>query len=229
MERGGRAPPRRKPRPTSVSRSLDGAPGSPSPAARAEHADRSPPPTTRPPARGPAASSAASIPGSQLLAHLVAGALDRHPRVLPDRLVDRADRTLTQLVVVLPWCRHDSTLLKRSRPSTKPGAVHAGATGSIGTTISLQTDCFKAVRALVRAGDLPLAQAFQRRINDVIEELVAVSVFPAAKWVESRLTGIDLGPCRAPFAELNAEGQRRLDALVERIDDDVAAARAVLG
>lgn len=63
----------------------------------------------------------------------------------------------------------------------------------------------------------------------MIEELVAVSVFPAAKWVESQLTGIDLGPCRAPFAEIDAEGQRRLRSLVERIADDAAAARSALG
>lgn len=62
----------------------------------------------------------------------------------------------------------------------------------------------------------------------MIEELVAVSVFPAAKWVESQLTGIDLGPCRAPFAEIDVEGQRQLGALVERIADDAAQARAVL-
>ena len=48
---------------------------------------------------------------AQLLADLVAGPLDWDPRVLLDRLVHSADRTLTQLVVVLPWCRHDSTLL----------------------------------------------------------------------------------------------------------------------
>lgn len=56
-----------------------------------------------------------------------------------------------------------------------------------------------------------------------------MSVFPAAKWVESQLTGIDLGPCRAPFAEIGAEGQRRLRSLVERIADDAAAARSALG
>ena len=124
---------------------------------------------------------------------------------------------------------HPTMHLINGFDETYLAATVAGATGSIGTTISLQTDCFKAVRALAGAGDLAGAQGFQRRINDVIEELVAVSVFPAAKWVESQLTGIDLGPCRAPFAEIGAEGQRRLRSLVERIADDAAAARSALG
>ncbi|MFT3888807.1 MAG: dihydrodipicolinate synthase family protein [Arachnia sp.] len=107
-------------------------------------------------------------------------------------------------------------------------ATVAGATGTIGTTVSLQVDCFKAVRALVRRGDLARAQEFQRRINDVIEVLVDVGVFPAAKWVESRLTGVDLGPCRAPFAEVDADGARRLEGLVERIGQDAEEARAAV-
>jgi IS30 family transposase len=50
------------------------------------------------------------LPRGSDLSNLVEGASDRHPRVLPDRLVHRADRTLTQLLAALPQCRYDSTL-----------------------------------------------------------------------------------------------------------------------
>ncbi len=104
-------------------------------------------------------------------------------------------------------------------------ATVAGATGTIGTTVSLQIDSFKAVRALVRAGDVAGAQEFQHRINDVIEELVAISVFPAAKLVESQITGVDLGPCRAPFSPVAEAGQQRLRVLMRRMQADALRAR----
>ncbi|MFV0429014.1 MAG: dihydrodipicolinate synthase family protein [Arachnia sp.] len=107
-------------------------------------------------------------------------------------------------------------------------ATVAGARGSIGTTISLQVDCFKAVRALLAAGDVAGAQQFQRRINDVIEELVAINVFPAAKWVEARLSQLDLGPCRAPFAPVMPADTHRLGALIEQMREDARLAQAEL-
>lgn len=107
-------------------------------------------------------------------------------------------------------------------------ATVAGATGSIGTTVSLQIDCFKAVRSLAQAGNLTAAQEFQHRINDVIEELVAINVFPAAKFVESELTGINLGPCRAPFQEIDPDGKDKLRALMGRMEGDARLAREAL-
>lgn len=107
-------------------------------------------------------------------------------------------------------------------------ATVAGAGGAIGTTISLQADAFKAARALLAAGDIVGAREFQARINHVIEELVAVSVFPAAKWVESRLSDLELGPCRAPFGPVGEAGEGRLTRLLETMSVDREAAVAVL-
>ncbi|GAB3816105.1 N-acetylneuraminate lyase [Tessaracoccus terricola] len=107
-------------------------------------------------------------------------------------------------------------------------SLAAGATGSIGTTISMQTDTFKAVRAHYRAGRLDEARRFQERINDAIETLVDVGVFPAAKWVEAELTGLPLGPCRAPFQPVPAQATERLRELVTTVTATNAEARESL-
>ena len=102
-------------------------------------------------------------------------------------------------------------------------AIAAGARGTIGTTVGMQVELFAAVRRLVGAGDLAGAQRVQAMINDVVAELVAVDVFPAAKYVSGRVVG-DLGPARAPFAVLDADARKRLDALGERMDGYIAEA-----
>lgn len=105
-------------------------------------------------------------------------------------------------------------------------AVSAGARGTIGTTVGLQFELFARARALLNRGDLTGAQKVQKRINDVIQELVAVDVFPAAKYLSGRnVTGLgSLGPCRLPFRELDDSDRARLDLLDERIKEHLAAA-----
>src|SRR5699024_9899758 len=56
----------------------------------------------------------------------------------------------------------------------------------------------------------------QARINEVVAELIAIDVFPAAKYLAGRPVG-DLGPCRRPFAPLSRESKARLDRLVDRL------------
>lgn len=107
-------------------------------------------------------------------------------------------------------------------------SLAAGATGSIGTTISMQVDAFKAVRAHFRAGRPDEARRFQERINDAIETLVEVGVFPAAKWVEAELSGLPLGPCRAPFQPVPEEAKGRLRELVATVTATNAEARESL-
>jgi len=102
-------------------------------------------------------------------------------------------------------------------------AIAAGARGTIGTTVGMQVELFAAVRRLVGAGDLAGAQRVQARINDIVAELVAVDVFPAAKYLSGRVVG-DLGPARAPFAVLDGDARKRLDALGERMDGYIAEA-----
>jgi len=105
-------------------------------------------------------------------------------------------------------------------------ALAAGARGTIGTTVGMQVELFIAIRRLLDAGDLAGAQRVQAMVNEIIAELVAIDVFPAAKYVSGRVVG-DLGPARAPFAVLDADARRRLDALGERMDDCIAEASRI--
>lgn len=105
-------------------------------------------------------------------------------------------------------------------------AIAAGARGTIGTTVGLQVELFRAARALLDAGDLAGAQRVQGRINHVIAELVAVDVFPAAKYLSGRSAGGagSLGDCRKPFRSLSADDRRRLDVLGRTLDGFLADA-----
>ena len=65
--------------------------------------------------RGPLGRVAEPVPqrrprDPELVTDLVTGALVRQPRVVLHRLVHHPNRALTQLVAVLPRCRHDSSL-----------------------------------------------------------------------------------------------------------------------
>lgn len=104
-------------------------------------------------------------------------------------------------------------------------AMAAGSRGAIGTTIGLQFELFARARALFDTGDIAGSQQIQHVINDVIAELVAVDVFPAAKYLSGRSAGGPgvLGACRAPFRVLSDGDRERLDVLGERIDANVRA------
>ncbi|WP_165216354.1 dihydrodipicolinate synthase family protein [Schaalia sp. ZJ1691] len=97
-------------------------------------------------------------------------------------------------------------------------AMAVGAQGSIGTTIGLQLPLFMAVRSLWNAGDVQAARRVQSQINEVIETLVAIDVFPAAKYLSGVRSIGNLGDCRRPFKPLSEEDRCRLDHLSERID-----------
>ncbi|MFJ2367706.1 dihydrodipicolinate synthase family protein [Microbacterium sp. NPDC087665] len=103
-------------------------------------------------------------------------------------------------------------------------AIAAGARGTIGTTVGLQVELFRAARALLDAGDLAGAQRVQGRINHVIAELVAVDVFPAAKYLSGRSAegAGSLGDCRKPFRSLSADDRARLDVLGRTLDGFLA-------
>ena len=97
-------------------------------------------------------------------------------------------------------------------------ATVAGAKGSIGTTVGLQIKLFKAIRSLLIQGDLASAMKIQSMVNEVIEKLVAIDVFPAAKYLSGLRSVGDLGPCRRPFLPLSDEDKARIRSLAARID-----------
>lgn len=96
-------------------------------------------------------------------------------------------------------------------------ALAAGATGSIGTTVGVQYELFRAARRRFQAGDIAGAMRAQERITAIVSELVAVDVFPAAKYLAARDAG-PLGDCRLPLAPLGPADRRRIDALAQTLD-----------
>ncbi|ALX65860.1 dihydrodipicolinate synthase family protein [Microbacterium sp. XT11] len=100
-------------------------------------------------------------------------------------------------------------------------ALSIGASGAIGTTVSLQIELFQSLRRRFERGDLVGARAVQVRINDTVESMVEVGVFAAAKYLGGKLS-VPLGECRAPLPGLDEAGRVRLDAVFARLREYVA-------
>jgi N-acetylneuraminate lyase len=77
----------------------------------------------------------------------------------------------------------------------------SGATASIGTMVNICPKMFKRIQDAFKRQDIPTARELQQILNDFIEIIVEAGVFPAAKYCLT-LLGIDVGPCRKPFAPL---------------------------
>ena len=96
------------------------------------------------------------------------------------------------------------------------GGMAMGADGAIGTTYNFMGDLFVAMYAAMRGGDLARARALQTRANAAIDVLVDVGVFPGTKAALACM-GLDVGPCRRPFAALTEAQHVRVRAMVEAL------------
>jgi N-acetylneuraminate lyase len=103
-------------------------------------------------------------------------------------------------------------------------ALSMGATASIGTTVGLQIDLFRSLRARARSGDFSGARAVQVRINETLDGMVREEVFGAAKYLIGKYA-INAGRCRRPMRALSDESLRRLDALWERLQENIELTR----
>jgi N-acetylneuraminate lyase len=92
----------------------------------------------------------------------------------------------------------------------------AGADAAIGTTTNIFPKLFKEIREEFRRGNVLKAQDLQHYVNEFVEAIIEVGVFPGAKYCMS-LLGIDLGPCRKPFAPLNSEGKKKMEESLEKV------------
>ena len=92
------------------------------------------------------------------------------------------------------------------------GARIMGACGAIGSTYNFTLPLFTKIEAAYQARDLETAQALQHRANRIMQALVDCALFPSIKHM-LRVTGIDCGECREPFARLTDEQK----AYVERV------------
>tara|TARA_B100000925_G_scaffold290307_1_gene275208 strand:+ start:2010 stop:2924 length:915 start_codon:yes stop_codon:yes gene_type:complete len=89
-----------------------------------------------------------------------------------------------------------------------------GADGGIGSTYNLQPERILSLFNFHKAGQVEKAAALQAEANGLIEEMIAVGVLPALKYLLTRI-GIPMGTCRKPFAPLSNADQKRLDATAE--------------
>jgi N-acetylneuraminate lyase len=92
----------------------------------------------------------------------------------------------------------------------------AGADAVIGTAVNIFPKLFKEVQKEFQQGNVVKAQNLQHQINEFVEAVIKVGVFPGSKYCMS-LLGIDLGPCRRPFAPLNNDGKKKMAVALERV------------
>ncbi|RXZ49505.1 dihydrodipicolinate synthase family protein [Agromyces fucosus] len=104
-------------------------------------------------------------------------------------------------------------------------ALSVGARGAIGTTVGIQIELFRSLRARFERGDMDAARLVQRRINDTVEAMVAANVFGAAKFMSGKRVG-ELGHCRAPLPRVSDRGIHDLEAAWTRLQADVEATAA---
>ncbi|WP_406075895.1 dihydrodipicolinate synthase family protein [Micromonospora sp. NBC_01638] len=99
-------------------------------------------------------------------------------------------------------------------------ALSIGARGAIGTTVGLQIELFRSLRARHARGDVDGARTVQTRINETVQALVQEGVFAAAKYLAGKQS-TPLGTCRRPLPGLDDDARRRLDAVWDRLRDSV--------
>jgi N-acetylneuraminate lyase len=68
-----------------------------------------------------------------------------------------------------------------------------------------------------KKGNISGARDLQQTANDFIEVIVSAGVFPAAKY-SLTLQGIDVGPCRKPFAPLTEEGKEQVEKALKKVE-----------
>jgi len=100
-----------------------------------------------------------------------------------------------------------------------------GATAAIGTTVGLQLELFRSMRAREAAGDVEGARAVQVRVNETVEGMVQEGVFAAVKYLVGKYA-VECGPCRRPMPSLDQDGRARLDAVWERLLQNIETTRA---
>lgn len=96
-------------------------------------------------------------------------------------------------------------------------ALAAGANASIGTTVNIQPELFRELRACFDRGEMAAAQRLQSQINYVVEKLLSLGIFNAVKYLIT-LDGIESGVCRAPFKPLGVTEKKELDELHEKMN-----------
>jgi N-acetylneuraminate lyase len=91
-----------------------------------------------------------------------------------------------------------------------------GAKGAVGSTYNFAAPLYHQIMKSFTAGDLPMAQALQRRAISMISLLQRYGGLAAGKAI-MKFIGLDCGPVRLPMRTITAEAERRLRADLEVI------------
>lgn len=93
-------------------------------------------------------------------------------------------------------------------------ALAIGARGSIGSTFNFMPGLFRSLREAFDNRRLEEAALLQKRVNNIIDVLLEVGVFPGVKAALQWL-GRPCGECRKPFQPLTAAERRKLSSVLE--------------
>ncbi|MCZ3374327.1 N-acetylneuraminate lyase [Rhizobium sp. AG207R] len=89
----------------------------------------------------------------------------------------------------------------------------SGANGGVGSTYNVMGGRYLKMVEKLKANDVAGAASIQSACNEVIDELVRVSVFPGVKYLLYRLGVIDTPVCRKPLSTLSSSTCGRLDEI----------------
>jgi len=80
-----------------------------------------------------------------------------------------------------------------------------GAEATIGTTVNICPKLFKRIRELYYAGDIKEAKKAQSLLNSLVEVLVKVGIFPAAKCMQWScwVSPVEYAGDQCPFLLIN--------------------------
>jgi N-acetylneuraminate lyase len=95
-------------------------------------------------------------------------------------------------------------------------ALTLGGRGGVGSTYNFAAPIYLRMIAAFERGDLVAARAEQYRSVQLIDLLVSFGFIPASKAVMGFL-GIDVGPARLPFMNLQSEQRNRLRSSLEKL------------
>ena len=93
-----------------------------------------------------------------------------------------------------------------------------GADGAIGSTFNFLSGQFIAMKQLCDEGQFAQARILQSKVNDLIQVLITVGVFPGEKEILN-LMGLDFGQCRKPFKSINDEERDLLKQALVQLDN----------
>lgn len=94
-------------------------------------------------------------------------------------------------------------------------AAISGVDGAIGSTYNINGQRARKIFELAKQGNIQEAYDIQHETNDIIEQVLALGIYPTLKAVLSA-KGIEAGEVKRPLAPLDNEGLEKVKSLVSK-------------